>query len=470
MPGAIQGSAGKAAKATRANETTPRAGDDDSTDDAPQGFEDMVQEIAAAALPSQPAAGSGRAASSGAAASGSTPFDPDVPGAASSGTAIAASAISARGLFPGLQTITPSSLHPDGEGVAPETPQLYSTGGKAPNKKEPGSGASATLGRSGGATAVSTAPAPALDVVMPAAPVRAKFFDLAEGGGGQQTVHFQSHSQPEPAATLLPEAALTVSIRSIEPAPTSVALPNAPAVATASAQAGGPTETAQPESVVGAPAGGDQIAVPAVAGLPAAPVPAAEAQLKKITTDMPAAGSSAVVSGDVATQHGAQTTAIQNLQTQNLQTQDLQAKPEQARSSDAGVPRNDAPRPPATAPEATAAEKPAAQPLKSVSLEFTPDGAREVRVRLSERAGEVHVSLHSSDPAVTKNLRDGVTDLATVLANAGYDAKAWTSGRQQQQNPQQQDEPVSRQRGSGSGEEAENFDSALQGSAPSLIN
>jgi hypothetical protein len=376
---------------------------------------------------------------------------------------------------------------------------------------------------------------------MPVPPVGLNPFDPAEAGGGQQPVRMQNHSQSEAAATLLPEAAVTVAIRSDELAarmavrseelpanmairsdelvarmairseelpanmairsdelvarvasPATVAAAAPISIQTAAAQtAAAPTAVGQP--AVGQPAVGQtavgQTAVQAaspvggavvgqdstlastngpaaspVSGLAAVPVPVvAEAQGKKTTAETPAGGVSGGVSGgvvgDVATPHGPQAASVQ----------DLQTRPEQAKAPDANVPRDTAPRAPAAAAEPVPAEKPAAQPLKSVSLEFTPDGAREVRVRLSERAGEVHVSLHSSDPAVTKNLRDGVTDLASVLANAGYDAKAWTSGRQQQQN-QQQDEPASGGRRRGSGEEAENFDSALQGSEPSLTN
>ncbi len=69
-----------------------------------------------------------------------------------------------------------------------------------------------------------------------------------------------------------------------------------------------------------------------------------------------------------------------------------------------------------------------AQPLRSLSLEFTPDGAQDVRVRLAERAGDVHISLHSTDPALTGRLSDGVHELVGTLASAGYDAQAWTPG------------------------------------------
>jgi hypothetical protein len=122
--------------------------------------------------------------------------------------------------------------------------------------------------------------------------------------------------------------------------------------------------------------------------------------------------------------------------------------------------QNEPPRP-VTAPEPMPPEKASSLPVKSLALEFTPDGARDVRVRLSERAGEVHVSLHSSDPVMTRNLRDGVTDLASVLAHAGYDARAWTSGRQQQESRHQQEEKTPARRNETSSE-AENFEGMLQ--------
>jgi hypothetical protein len=98
----------------------------------------------------------------------------------------------------------------------------------------------------------------------------------------------------------------------------------------------------------------------------------------------------------------------------------------------------------------------ATQPLRSVALEFTPDGASEVRVRVAERAGEVHVSLHSSDPALTGRIHQGIHDLVGSLSSAGYDAEAWTSGqgRQNQRSPEDQTEKAPKnlrgQDGSGS--------------------
>jgi hypothetical protein len=87
-------------------------------------------------------------------------------------------------------------------------------------------------------------------------------------------------------------------------------------------------------------------------------------------------------------------------------------------------------------------ERPSAanQPVRSLSLEFTPDGAGDVRLRLSERTGEVHISLHSSDTALGSRLHEGVHDLVGSLSNAGYEAEAWTPGQGQQQNRRDADE------------------------------
>ena len=90
--------------------------------------------------------------------------------------------------------------------------------------------------------------------------------------------------------------------------------------------------------------------------------------------------------------------------------------------------------------------KPQQQPLRSMSLEFTPDGARDVRVRLSERGGDVHISLHSTDAALSGRLRDGVQDLAGALNHAGYNADAWASGRDDRQQQQQQRDADQQQR------------------------
>ena len=81
------------------------------------------------------------------------------------------------------------------------------------------------------------------------------------------------------------------------------------------------------------------------------------------------------------------------------------ADPDLNRAGPAVTPRTQAAEQPAT-PNAHLAEplhdrKQAAQPLRSMSLEFAPEGARDIKLRLSERAGEVHISLHSNDSALS---------------------------------------------------------------------
>jgi hypothetical protein len=81
-----------------------------------------------------------------------------------------------------------------------------------------------------------------------------------------------------------------------------------------------------------------------------------------------------------------------------------------------------------------------AQPLKSVTLEFAPDGAGDVKLRVTERAGEVHISLHSSDTSLGGKLHEGVHDLVGSLSKAGYEADAWTPGQGHSGNQRQQEE------------------------------
>ncbi len=132
--------------------------------------------------------------------------------------------------------------------------------------------------------------------------------------------------------------------------------------------------------------------------------------------------------------------AAHSAATQTGSLQEYQLPGGTSTSSGAVGQRNAATQPPASAHEPLLPDKVPTQTLRSLSLEFAPDGARDVRVRLSERAGEVHVSLHSADPSIAKNLRDGVTDHTSMLAQAGYDARSWTSRRQQQESSQEREE------------------------------
>jgi hypothetical protein len=132
-----------------------------------------------------------------------------------------------------------------------------------------------------------------------------------------------------------------------------------------------------------------------------------------------------------------------------------------------------APAPPPQAPGAHLADEPVsrqpeqhAQPLRSLSLEFAPDGAQDVRVRVAERDGDVHISLHSTDPAFSGRLSDGVHELVGTLANAGYDAEGWTQGQGRQDHSEQNqappDDPRRNRRGNSADQGTEDFDALVQ--------
>ncbi len=88
-------------------------------------------------------------------------------------------------------------------------------------------------------------------------------------------------------------------------------------------------------------------------------------------------------------------------------------------------------------------------PLKSMSLEFSPDGSGEVHLKLAERAGELHISVHSNDAGLNHQLRSGIGDLATALAGAGYDADAWTSANRENRQHREQYQPEQQARNAG---------------------
>jgi hypothetical protein len=93
------------------------------------------------------------------------------------------------------------------------------------------------------------------------------------------------------------------------------------------------------------------------------------------------------------------------------------------------------------APAEPAPHEPPPRQIKSVSLEFAPDGAGDVRLRVTERAGEVHISLHSADPSLSGKLHEGVQDLVGSLSQAGYEAEAWTRGQGHQGSRRDPEDP-----------------------------
>jgi hypothetical protein len=280
--------------------------------------------------------------------------------------------------------------------------------------------------------------------------VRPKLAELNSGGGVAET---QLKPQAEHAAASKPEAALTVVIRSSDQ--TAAAAPAGNEAVPAQTEGQDAQSVAAPVATPdnSATAGGAPLAGAAQVNSYEAVTPVSAASAHTDAESRKATTAESVATPDIA--------AARSAGTQTAAYQDLQLKAEPA-TTDNVAPRSEAQKAPAAPAEPPAPEKGAAQPLKSVALEFAPDGARDVKVRLSERGGEVHVSVHSTDPSVTKNLRAGVSDLASVLEHAGYDAKAWAGGRQQPENPQQQQQQTPQRRSNRTGAPAEQFDSILQ--------
>jgi hypothetical protein len=100
--------------------------------------------------------------------------------------------------------------------------------------------------------------------------------------------------------------------------------------------------------------------------------------------------------------------------------------------------------------------------LRSLAIEFSPDGAGDIKVRLSERAGDVHISLHGTDPSLAGRVREGVGDLVGSLSKAGYDAEAWTPGQGRQNQRQQPDQRQPARDSSFRGPDAEEFSGIFQ--------
>jgi hypothetical protein len=142
--------------------------------------------------------------------------------------------------------------------------------------------------------------------------------------------------------------------------------------------------------------------------------------------------------------------------------------PQVAVHAPAPVPPHSASAPPAAPsakptahPEEVDLPEPKQQAVKSLAIEFAPDGSRDIRVRVAERAGDVHISLHSNDASLSGRLNDGVRDLVDSLSTAGYDAQAWTPDQQRQQQ-RQDEQPRRSNRNGGDASPDGEFNSLLQ--------
>jgi len=81
--------------------------------------------------------------------------------------------------------------------------------------------------------------------------------------------------------------------------------------------------------------------------------------------------------------------------------------------------------PPFEAPN-DAAER-SGEMVRAISLNLSSQD-QSVQVRLSERAGELHVTVRTPDAGLTHGLREGLSDLVGRLEHGGYRAEAWRPG------------------------------------------
>jgi len=87
---------------------------------------------------------------------------------------------------------------------------------------------------------------------------------------------------------------------------------------------------------------------------------------------------------------------------------------------------------------------PRTEPARDISFRIASHSADAVDVKLIDRAGQIHVSVRSADPALTKSLQDNISDLAGKLERSGFHAETSIPGRTEparepQQNPNFQD-------------------------------
>lgn len=87
---------------------------------------------------------------------------------------------------------------------------------------------------------------------------------------------------------------------------------------------------------------------------------------------------------------------------------------------------------------------PRTEPARDISFRIASHSADAVDVKLVDRAGQIHVSVRSADPALTKSLQANISDLAGKLEHSGFHAETSVPGRTEparepQQNPNFQD-------------------------------
>jgi hypothetical protein len=127
-----------------------------------------------------------------------------------------------------------------------------------------------------------------------------------------------------------------------------------------------------------------------------------------------------------------------------------------------GLQANAAPATPSTtAPQPThaLADQPtqATAPARNISLQVEGVSGQTVDIRMAARAGDLNVAVRSGDPVMAQDLRQGLGDLESRLAQSGYHAETWHPGHngptteQAAHNGNSSNSPSQQQSQSGSG-------------------
>jgi hypothetical protein len=115
----------------------------------------------------------------------------------------------------------------------------------------------------------------------------------------------------------------------------------------------------------------------------------------------------------------------------------------------------------------------AAEAVRDISLNLSTKD-QNVQVRLSERAGELHVTVRTPDSTLSHGLREGLSDLMGRLERGGYRAETWQPGGS---DPRDRGQESSRRGfsqqqnagGKGSGRQQDSQDSESESETPKWI-
>ena len=96
--------------------------------------------------------------------------------------------------------------------------------------------------------------------------------------------------------------------------------------------------------------------------------------------------------------------------------------------------------PAASASELDDKEESSAEPVRNVQMQLIGQGNQRVNISLLDRAGQLRVNVRSTDKSLTQNLQDQMPVLTSRLAAERYRTEVWIPGRNNGDNPQQQEQ------------------------------